>query len=208
MPLTSGNPTCNSWLSIRTQINRIGKAMTSRDKLRGGNAMEGDRTSADEVKALRRRIHDLEAQLQIQQHRTQVLNGGNLLRSEDIDLYPGEQLDFILSLLKQIQPRCEAGSRPYDIIQSILAKNEPIGMSDEILTELQRVFKKGYPTTEADIADLKKIGFTYTPSRKHPKLRFHDKYMFVLPSTPSDKRNEAKNSLSDISKCIAIGFKL
>ena len=170
--------------------------------------MEGYKTSADEVKALRQRIHDLEAQLQIQQHRAQILKGGNLLQSDDIDLYPGEQLDFILSLLRQIQPRCETGSRPYDIIQSILAKNEPIGTSKEILAELQRVFKQGYPSTEADIADLKRIGFTYTPSRKHPKLRFHDRYMFVLPSTPGDKRHGAKNSLSDISKCIATGFKL
>ena len=161
-----------------------------------------------EIKALRQRIHSLEAQLQIHRNRADTLRGGDLLRSEAIDLYPGEQLDFLLSLLRQIQPKCEEGSRPHDIIQSILSANRPVGASDEILGELKRIFRKGYPSTAADISDLQKIGFTYTPSRKHPKLRFHEKYMYVLPGTPGDRRCGAKNALSDISKCIASGFRI
>ena len=161
-----------------------------------------------EIKALKQRIYKLEAQLQIHESRADALSGGDLLRSEDIDLYPGEQLDFVLSLLRQVQPRCEIGSRPYDIIQSILSNNRPIGTGNDILDELRRIFKKGYPATTADLSDLQKIGFTYTPSRKHPKLKFHNKYMYVLPSTPGDKRNGSKNALSDISKCIATGFKI
>ena len=161
-----------------------------------------------EIKALKQKIYSLEAQLKLQQSRACALRGGDLLRSEDIDLFPGEQLDFILSMLKQVQSKCEIGSRPYDIIQSILSINRPVGTSNDILDELRRIFKKGYPTNDADISDLLKIGFTYTPSRKHPKLRFHNKYMYVLPSTPGDNRHGAKNALSDISKCIAAGFKI
>ena len=164
--------------------------------------------AAAEIKALRQKVHSLEAQLQLQQSRAESLRGGDLLHSEEIDLYPGEQLDFLLSLLRQVQPRCEAGSRPHDIITSILAANRPIGTGCEILSELRRIFKKGYPSTDADISDLRKIGFTWTPSRKHPKLRFHDRYMYVLPGTPGDRRRGAENALSDISKCIAVGFRI
>ena len=160
------------------------------------------------VKQLKRKIISLESQLSIQQYRSERMKGGKLLCAESIDFYCGEQHDFVLSVLEQVKVRCPEGSRPRDIIDSILSCNKPVGRGDEILSELNRIFRKGNPTAEADISALRALGFTFTPSKKHPKLRFHDRYMIVLPSTPGDSRRGALNSLTEISKCIAVSQKV
>lgn len=161
-----------------------------------------------QIKDLKRQICGLQAQLEIQKYRADTLRGGALLDSNAIDFYPGEQLDFLLSILEQIKDRCEPGSRPYDIICSLLEANRPVGRGSEILSELKRIFKNGGALSDSDISDLNAMGFTYTPSRKHPKLRFHEKYMFVLPGTPSDTRRGGINNLKEINKCIAVGLKV
>lgn len=163
-------------------------------------------SGAEEIKELKRQIMNLEAQLAIQTDRINRNCGGNLLKSEAIDFYPGEQLDFVLSILKQAQKKCDPDSRSYDIIESILSQNQPVGRGEEILQELEKIFKKGMPTS-ADQIKLNELGFTYTQSRKHPKLRFHERYMFVIPNTPSDHRG-CKNALSQINKCIAVSQKV
>lgn len=162
----------------------------------------------EEIKNLKRRIINLESQLEIERSISQNLRGGNLLQTEPIDFYPGEQLDFILSLLEQAKFKCAENSRPYDIICSILSQNKPIGNADKITNELNKIFSKGDSFSEKDIAAMERMGFKYTPSRKHPKLRFHEKYMFVLASTPGDTRRGNKNKLSEINKCIAAGIKI
>jgi len=165
-------------------------------------------TEKEEIKELKRKIQNLQNQLEIERGRNKTLSGGRLLKSEDIDLYPGEQLDFILSILEQAKTRCLEGSRPHDILDSILSVNTPVGRGTEILGVLGKIFRNGEPCREADISALRSMGFTYTPSRKHPKLRFHDKYMFVLPNTSSDKKRSGLNCLSEISKCIAVSQKI
>lgn len=163
--------------------------------------------NSDQVKELKRQIMNLQAQLEIERARNAGLAGGNLLASEPIDYYPGEQLDFILSILRQAQKKCAPDSRPYDIIESILSMNQPIGRGEEILDELNRVFKKGDIQKPECTKALQDIGFRYISSKKHPKLRFQDKYQFVLPATASDWRS-AKNALSEINKCIAVSQKI
>jgi len=163
---------------------------------------------SEQIKQLKRRIISLESQLALQKGMNINLKGGNLLASEAIDLYIGEQHDFVISILEQVRPRCPEGSRPRDILDSILSINKPVGTGNEILKELNRIFKKGNPNMESDAAALKALGFTYTPSKKHPKLRFYDKYMVVLPSSPSDTKRGGLNSLSEINKCIAVGQKV
>jgi len=163
---------------------------------------------SESVKQLKQRIISLEAQLALQQYRSECMQGGNLLHTEEIDLYHGEQHDFIISILEQVKDRCPEGSRPRDIIDSVLSNNKPVGRGNEILSELNRIFKKGNPTSESDISALRALGFSFTPSRKHPKLRFHERYTVVLPSTPGDSRRGALNGLSEINKCIAASQKV
>lgn len=163
---------------------------------------------SEEVRELKRRILSLEARLEIERGISRGLRGGDLLKSDPIDLYPGEQLDFVLSILEQVRPRCPQGSRPLEILNSLLSLNKPVGRGREILDEVVRIFRKGDNFGESDIAALRSLGFTYTPSRKHPKLRFMDKYMFVLASSPSDSRRGNMNKLSEISKCLAMSLKI
>ena len=162
----------------------------------------------DEIRDLKRQILNLQIQLDAERERAKNLKGGALLNSEPIDLYPGEQLDFVLRILEQARERCPEDSRPRDIIDSLLAVNKPIGKGEEILTTVSSIFRAGIPEKASDIAELERMGFSYTPSRKHPKLRFHTKYMIVLPSTSSDSRCASRNSLSEINKCIAISQKI
>lgn len=169
---------------------------------------ENEKNSREEVKELKRQVMSLQAQLAIERNRAGKLAGGCLLNSEAIDLYPGEQLDFLLSVLRQAQSKCVPDSRAYDIIASLLSVNQPVGRGEEILDELDRIFRKGEPSSFEDISALRAIGFSYTQSRKHPKLRFHDKYMFVIPATPSDRRRSGRNSFAEISKCIAVRQKI
>ena len=163
--------------------------------------------AAEEVKELKRQILSLQAQLDIERSRNACLAGGNLLVSEPIDYYPGEQLDFVLSILRQAQAKCAPDSRPYDIIESILSVNKTVGRGDEILNELNRIFKSGVPSNVEESRALQDLGFRYVSSKKHPKLRFQDKYQFVLPATASDRRC-SRICLSDISKCIAVSQKI
>lgn len=160
----------------------------------------------DQVKELKRQIISLSAQLEMQKERVSALSGGTLLKTEAIDLYQGEQLDFVLSILKQVKSKCSPDSRPYEIIDSLLTVNKPIGRGQEILDEVNRIFKSGFPT-ESDISTLKNLGFTYISSKRHPKLKFVDKYTVVLSSTPGDTRS-SKNTLAEINKCIAVGLKI
>lgn len=170
--------------------------------------MKDNFNSDEEIKELKRKIINLESQLEIERMISQNLKGGNLLQTEAIDYYPGEQLDFMLSLLEQAKTKCAEDSRPYDIICSILENNKPVGYAKNMVKELNKIFGKGDSFTERDVSAMERMGFRYTTSKKHPKLRFHEKYMFVVASTPGDTRRGNKNNLAEINKCIATEFKI
>lgn len=172
------------------------------------NTMFDSCSNNEEITQLKRKIASLERQLAVQREINQKTSGANLLRAGQKDLYPGEQLDFLISVLKQIQVRCPQDSRAFDIIESLLEENRPAGIGLEILKTVERILKKGLPSSASDIASLTSIGFSYTPSRKHPKLRFHEKYMVVLPGTTGDRQRSNKNAMTEISKCIAISQKV
>ena len=164
-------------------------------------------SDSEEVKALKRQIRSLKARIEVLEARNQNLSGGSLLESNMPDLYPGEQHDFLLSVLSQIKDRCPTDSRSYDIVTGLLDVNAPVGHGQEILDTVEKVFRNGNAINDSAKSALANVGFTYTPSRKHPKLRF-DKYMFILPSTPSDNCRDNRNALRDIYKCLAIRQKI
>ncbi|MCQ2736108.1 MAG: hypothetical protein MJ234_02695 [bacterium] len=165
-------------------------------------------SDSEETKELKRKILSLQAQLEIEKNISKSLRGGGMLKTEPIDLYPGEQIDFVLSILEQAKEKCPPDSRPLDILNSILSQNKSVGRGRKILMELEKIFGHGDNFTEADISDLKSLGFTYISSKKHPKLKFMDKYLFVLSSSPSDSRRGNRNKLSEICKCIALSLKI
>lgn len=164
-------------------------------------------SDSEEVKDLKRQIRNLKARVEVLENRNKNLATGSLLETALQDLYPGEQHDFLLSVLSQIQDRCPTDSRAYDIVSSLLAANEPVGRGQEILDLVTKAFRNGQSLNESARSVLNEAGFTYTPSRKHPKLRF-DKYVFTLAATPSDNSRENRNMLRDISKCLALRQKV
>lgn len=164
----------------------------------------GDET----VSYLKHEILRLESQIAYQQNLIDRLSGGKLLKTDEIDLYPGEQHDLVLSVLSQSRDKCPEGSRARDILDSILGNNAKVGVGDEILTEVKRILGQGGPSKSSAIADLQKLGFRYVQNKKHPKLVFFDRYTFVISGTPSDSRRANKNCYSQLSKCIASSFKL
>lgn len=165
-------------------------------------------SDSEETKELKRKILSLQTQLETEKKISKSLRGGGMLKTEPIDLYPGEQLDFVLSILEQAKGKCPPDSRPLDILNSILSQNKSVGRGRKILMELEKIFGRGDNFTEADISALKSLGFTYVSSKKHPKLKFMDKYLFVLSSSPSDSRRGNRNKLSEICKCIALSLKI
>lgn len=162
----------------------------------------------DEIKNLKQQIYYLQYQLDILTQKNIQLQNSTLLCTGISDLYPGEQHDFLISVLEQLQKKCAENSRAKDIIDSLLQANTKVGTATQMLEILKRIFKNEIPSKASDIAELEKMGFRYLSSKKHPKLVFHEKYRYVMPSTPSDSRHAGKNCFSIINKCIASSIKI
>ena len=131
-----------------------------------------------------------------------------LLCSQLEDYYPGEQLDFLLSVLSQIRDRCPKDSRAREIVESILASNEPIGEGKRILDGVEKVLRRGKIMDKRAVSSFETLGFSFVRGKKHAKLRFHGKYLYVLSCSPSDTCHGLNNVLSEISKCIAVKQKI
>lgn len=162
----------------------------------------------DEIKNLKQQIYYLQYQLDILTQKKIQLQNSTLLCTGISDLYPGEQHDFLISVLEQLQKKCAENSRAKDIIDSLLQANTKVGTATQMLEKLKRIFKNEIPSKASEIAELEKMGFRYLSSKKHPKLVFHEKYRYVMPSTPSDSRHSGKNCFSIINKCIASSIKI
>ena len=164
--------------------------------------------SKNEVKALKEEIYNLKIQLEQQNERYSKLQNGNLLKVSPIDLYEGEQQDFVLTILEQVRKNQADDSRCAEIIDSILSQNKRIGTGDLIVKELERIIKHGDLSKESDKAALKKIGFRYVTSRKHPKLEFMSRYKFPISGTLSDHYRGSLNCYSNISKALAVCIRI
>lgn len=157
---------------------------------------------------LKHEIHRLRSQVKYQEEMIRQLSGGQILNCEPIDLYPGEQHDLILSILEQARDKCQEGARARDILDSVLSKNEKIGVGDEILVKVKRVLRQGIPSKASDLSELSKLGFRYIQSKKHPKLVFYNRYTYYIAGTPGDSRRGNRNCYSELSKCIASSLKI
>ena len=169
---------------------------------------ENQQNTQETIKELRRQIASLQAQLDAARATIEHLKQkGGLLRSPNEDLYPGEQLDFLLSILEQLKGRCLQESRPYEIIEGILSSNKKVGEGEKIEKAVWKIIGKSSKLGDREVSQLNDLGFKYVSSKRHPKLKFCDKYLFVFPSSTGDKQHALKNLASEISNCIATSFK-
>lgn len=120
------------------------------------------------------------------------------------DLYPGEQADLIIEILRQRLKSLDKASRPYQIIEAILKANKENGNGDKIQETIKRVFSDGGDINSgAAKRELQAIGFTVSKDGKHYKLVFADnpRYTFIVSATPSDYRS-GDNEISKIFRTL------
>ena len=124
--------------------------------------------------------------------------------SKEKDLYPGEQTDIILEILRRRLKSLDKASRPSQIIEAILKANKKNGNGDRIQETIKRVFSNGGDINSgAAKRELQAIGFSVSKDGKHYKLVFADnpRYTFIVSATPSDYRS-GENEISKIFRTL------
>lgn len=116
------------------------------------------------------------------------------------DLYPGEQADLVIEILRQRLKSLDADSRPFQIIESLLKGNKENGTVKKIREAIRRAFSDGGNiNSKAAKRELESVGFSISKDGKHYKLVFADnpQYTFTASVTPSDHRT-GDNETSEI----------
>lgn len=114
-----------------------------------------------------------------------------LQTGKERDLYPGEQNDLLLDILTASLRTMGEDTRPYHVVQSILASNKANGTGIQIEDTIKKVFKgKGNIISEENIRTLSHIGFHVDKGKNHISLVFanDNRYQFTTASTPGDHR--------------------
>lgn len=118
------------------------------------------------------------------------------------DLYPGEQNDLLIDLLTCSLSNLGVNTRPYHIVQSILAANKKNGTGEKIEESIKRIFKGDGDILNADtMRTLESIGFSVEKGKKHISLTFagDNRYQFTSAATPGDHRG-GNNMISTICR--------
>ncbi|MCD8307603.1 MAG: hypothetical protein LUD51_05205 [Clostridia bacterium] len=145
--------------------------------------------------SLKTRCESLEAAF-----RAKVSDSMLIAAGDEKELYDGEQNDLIVSVLqKHLSTTCKEGTRPEELIKSILAKNSLVGAGKEIFDEVSALLSKAGTLNSKDITELERLGFTVVSESMHYKVIFKDnpKYCFSLSKSPSDVRT-GKNAAAEI----------
>lgn len=124
------------------------------------------------------------------------------------ELYSGERNDLLYSILSQSLKNFEKGTRPYCIIQSLLAANPRSGACEKIIQGVRAIFRSGEKLTKTMKGQLKDLGFVIEEDGSHYKIVFGDpRYMFIVAKTPSDCRG-AKNLAGTICRTLDVEKKI
>lgn len=116
-----------------------------------------------------------------------ILKTGN-----EHDLYPGEQADLVIDILRKRLPSFRENSRPYNIVEALLAANEENGTGKNIEDGIKRVFDgRGEIVSKSVQRELQNMGFSISKEGKHYKLVFANdaRYNFTVSVTPSHYRS-------------------
>ena len=118
---------------------------------------------------------------------------------EEKDKYPGEQKDFVLSLIEKHMKSVPVFTRAHSICKSLLEANPAVGYRRSIIDTILNTFKNRNFLDDRAVNTLKDIGICCRRTNTHWKLTFDgdDRYFVSVSGTPSDKRNFL-NSASDL----------
>lgn len=182
-------------------------------------AMEEARCEADKIldsfeedmQKLQRQVEDLTRTNEALQYENQGLKAKLdtadtepvLFMGDEVEFYPGEIKDFILSVLTDALSNMQPRTRRADIVRDIIQNNDYQKLTDKRAEEIKRLLK-GYNGMSGRLKQaFEDLGFTIAEEGKHYKLTyFGDKrYYTVFAKTPSDGRS-GKNNASDLIKSI------
>lgn len=115
-----------------------------------------------------------------------------ILYSHEIDLYPDELYEMILTIfqeeLNRIPP--DTYKRRYHLLQSLLEANQSQGYREQIKQQIEQLFSKYMGATRRLERELINLGFDFTEGTTHHKITWHQdsRYVFSFAKTPSDYR--------------------
>lgn len=130
-----------------------------------------------------------------------------LVQGTEHDFYPGEQKDIILEYLHEKFKNLDPYTRQYAVVKSILEANPENGTRASIKQKLKEIFKdfKGFKLlTNTQNAELRDMGFTYTPCGSgHSKMILNgdERFVVTMAGTPGNT-GRSLNQVSDITKVL------
>lgn len=150
---------------------------------------------SDQVRALEEKIRLLESSdhLESVHHESEVKHSGDtiLCHGPEEDLWPDEEKELILSILKKELPNLLNGSRRQLLVQDILESNPFYGTHEIRRNNLKKTLRGFSTISSATEAKLRDQGFTLTKTKTHFKISFMNdpRYTYAMPATGSDRRN-------------------
>lgn len=114
-----------------------------------------------------------------------------LYMGDELEFYPGEVKDLILTTLSDALQTITPKSRRADVVTDIIQNNDYQKLSESKAAEVKRLLKD-YNGMSARLRQaMKDLGFEITEEGKHYKLTYYgdDRYQATFAKTPSDFRS-------------------
>lgn len=124
-----------------------------------------------------------------------------IVKGEEDDIYPGEQRDFILSLIETAQQSDEQYARRNHICQSLLKANKKNGTREYMQDKIYLALKDFKFMDERTIRLLEESNIRLISGRTHHKMTLNGdpRYRVSISKTPSDCRT-GLNAISEINR--------
>lgn len=125
-----------------------------------------------------------------------------IVEGSEVDLYKGEQKDFVISLIQSVMQNFGKTTRTRAICESLLNANKPTGNREHVQQTITNVLRNYTGMTNSVISELNSIGLEVErDGSSHYAIRFKgdDRYRYNISATPSDLRC-GPNSIADINK--------
>lgn len=155
--------------------------------------------------------HDLNEFIEFMNRRTQRKSvGSGILNPIQDEVYPGEQSEFIVNILRQIRDRLPKESRALEITDAILEQNKDCtDEGKERLKAIKKICNDASLAKPQNIKALQALGYDICQTGTHLKIKLKNnpKYSYTLSLTPSDGRS-GKNFFSEISRSLAVSTKV
>ena len=125
-----------------------------------------------------------------------------IVEGDEKDIYPGEQKDFILSLIKSLISNFDNYTRAYKICESILNGNKENGTRSRIKETITSTLKNYTGMSKDVISALNSVGIRVAEyDSSHCKVYFErdDRYIVSISHSPSDFKC-GLNAITDINR--------